>query len=90
MKIRKSKEFPGVEWIEDTEQFITINLDKCTGCANCVNVCLANCFEIVKKKVKIKSMNYCMECAACWYVCEPKALVFNWPKGGKGYRSDWG
>jgi len=31
-----------------------------------------------------------MECAACWYVCEPEAIVFNWPMGGKGYRSEWG
>ena len=31
-----------------------------------------------------------MECAACWYDCEPEAIAFNWPTGGKGYRSEWG
>jgi ferredoxin-like protein FixX len=79
-----------VEWYEDTEPFIKVNLKKCIGCSNCVNVCLARCFEIFEKKAKIRSLELCMECAACWYVCSENAIIFAWPKGGKGYRSDWG
>jgi len=88
--IRTSDKFPGVEWKGDVGKFITIDSQKCTGCANCVNVCLAECFEISGKKAKIKSLDYCMECAACWYVCEEDAVIFSWPNGGTGYRSDWG
>ena len=29
-------------------------------------------------------------CAACWYFCKEEAIDFSWPKGGTGYRSDWG
>jgi len=88
--LRQSERFPGVEWYESTEPFIQINKEKCTGCANCVNVCLAVCFEIKDKKAIIQNLQYCMECAACWYICEENALIFNWPKYGKGYRSEWG
>ena len=89
-KIRTSERFPGVEWVGDTGDFIKIDEEKCTGCANCVKVCIADCFEIVEKKSKIKSLDECMECASCWYVCEPGAIDFSWPPGGTGYRSDWG
>ncbi|TFG25404.1 MAG: hypothetical protein EU533_01185 [Promethearchaeota archaeon] len=88
--MRQSKEFPGVEWYENTEPFIQINEEICTGCANCVNVCLAGCFEIKEKKAHIKSLEECLECTACWYICEQDALIFTWPKNGTGYRSDWG
>ena len=88
--VRTSKEFPGVEWVEDTGEFIKIDEEKCIGCANCVNVCLAGCFEIKNKKAKIISLEKCMECASCWYVCKEGAIDFTWPMGGTGYRSDWG
>jgi ferredoxin-like protein FixX len=45
---------------------------------------------VENKLARIKSLNECMECAACWYVCGDEAIEFNWPPGGAGYRSDWG
>ena len=88
--VRVSKRFPGVEWVESTGDHIKIIQEKCIGCANCVKVCLAGCFEIIEKKAKIKNLDECMECAACWYVCKEEAIDFNWPKGGAGYKSEWG
>ena len=88
--VRTSEEFPGVEWVEGTGDFIKIIEEKCIGCSNCVNVCLAGCFKIVNKKSRITNLDKCMECAACWYVCKEEAIDFSWPKGGTGYRSDWG
>jgi len=88
--VKTFKEFPGVEWIEGTGEFIKIDVKKCIGCGNCVNVCLAGCYEIANKKAKIKSLEKCMECASCWYVCPEEAIAFFWPPGGTGYKSDWG
>jgi len=88
--VKTFDEFPGVEWVEGTGDFIKIDEKKCTGCGNCVKVCLAGCFKIVNKKAKIKTLEKCMECAACWYVCAERAIDFKWPAGGTGYRSDWG
>lgn len=84
------KEFPGVEWIKETGDFIKIDESKCIGCGYCLNVCLAECFEIVEKRARVKSLEKCMECASCWYVCPEDAIVFTWPLGGTGYKSDWG
>jgi NAD-dependent dihydropyrimidine dehydrogenase PreA subunit len=88
--VKTFKEFPGVEWIEGTGEFIKIDIKRCIGCGNCANVCLAGCFEIANKKAKIKSLEKCMECASCWYICQEGAIAFFWPPGGTGYKSDWG
>ncbi|TFF97898.1 MAG: ferredoxin family protein [Promethearchaeota archaeon] len=88
--VRTSKKFPGVEWIEGRGEYIKINHNKCTGCAYCVNVCLAGCFKITKKKAEIVNLDECMECGSCWYICPEEAIQFFWPKGGTGYKSDWG
>ncbi len=88
--VRISDKYIGVEWIEGTGDFIKIDELKCSGCANCVKICLGNCFEIVKLKAKIHSLENCMECASCWYICPTEAIAFTWPKGGTGYSSKWG
>ena len=76
--------------MESGRRFIKVNVEKCTGCANCVKVCLGECYEIKGKKARIKSLDRCMECGACWYVCCEDAIDFSWPQGGTGFRTDWG
>ncbi|MFX0042557.1 MAG: DUF362 domain-containing protein [Candidatus Hodarchaeota archaeon] len=88
--VKNFEEFPGIDWIEGTGEFIMIQEEICTGCANCLKVCLADCFEIINTKAIIKSLDKCMECGACWYVCTEGALIFKWPRGGTGYKSNWG
>lgn len=88
--IKTNDNFPGVEWVDGTGDFIRVDKDKCTGCGNCMNVCLGDCWEIIHQKAHIKTLATCMECASCWYVCDADAVDFSWPKGGTGYKSDWG
>lgn len=88
--VKTFKEFPGVEWVNGTSDFIKVDNQKCNGCMDCVKVCLAGCFEIIDKTVRVKSLEKCMECASCWYVCRTEAITFSWPKGGTGYQTDWG
>jgi ferredoxin-like protein FixX len=87
---RTSDRYPGVQWVDGTGDFIKIDAAACNGCGNCTRVCLGDCYEISGKKARIRSLEQCMECAACWYVCDKGAIDFSWPKGGTGYRSDWG
>ena len=89
-KARMSNRYPGVEWSGEAGVFIHVDAEKCTGCGDCLKVCLADCFEIENKKAKIKTLDECMECASCWYICPQEAIDFSWPQGGTGYRSDWG
>jgi NAD-dependent dihydropyrimidine dehydrogenase PreA subunit len=87
---RTSEEFPGVEWVDGTGNFIRIDEERCTGCGNCIKVCLAECFEFVERRAKIRSLELCMECGSCWYVCSDGAIYFSWPKGGTGFKTNWG
>jgi NAD-dependent dihydropyrimidine dehydrogenase PreA subunit len=79
-----------VEWEGRTGAFISIDEERCTGCGNCLKVCLGSSFQVINRVARIKSLDECMECAACWYVCAEGAIDFTWPPGGTGYRSDWG
>ncbi|MGQ9476237.1 MAG: hypothetical protein ACUVS1_07890 [Actinomycetota bacterium] len=90
MEVRTSDRFPGVEWVGDPGDFIRVDESRCDSCANCVRVCLAECFEIREKKARVRTLAECMECAACWYVCDKEAIIFSWPPGGTGFRTDWG
>jgi len=89
-EIMTQDDFPGVEWITGTGVFISVDNEKCTGCANCLNACLGDCWTLVDKKAMIKHLTTCLECGSCWYVCPTDAISFQWPAGGTGYRSDWG
>jgi NAD-dependent dihydropyrimidine dehydrogenase PreA subunit len=84
-----SERFPGIEW-ERPQPFIRVDHARCDGCARCLKVCLAGCFEISGGKARVSTLDECMECAACWFVCEPGAIIFSWPAGGSGYRTEWG
>ncbi len=87
---RRSREYPGVEWTGGAGVFIAVDGNRCTGCGNCVKVCLGGCYEISKKKARIRNLALCMECGSCWYVCPHEAVLFRWPKGGTGFRTSWG
>ncbi|TXT62309.1 MAG: Ferredoxin-2 (modular protein) [Promethearchaeota archaeon] len=87
---KKYKEFPGVHWVPAPEDFISIEKDLCNGCAACLKVCLANCFELKNGKAKIKSLEKCMECSSCWYICPTEAINFTYPAGGTGFKTNFG
>jgi len=82
--------FPGVEWVRGGGTFIRIDADRCNGCGDCVKVCLAGCFKIEKKKASLVSLDECMECASCWYICDREAISFSWPGGGCGFKTKYG
>ncbi len=84
------EDIPGVEWVPGTGEFIKVNSELCSGCGNCVKVCLGSCYVVKGKKAVIQSLDRCMECGACWYVCENEAISFFWPNGGTGFRTQWG
>jgi len=52
---------------------INIDLDKCTGCGNCVPLCPFGLLEIVDEKVQLKEG--CTLCGACQDACDYEAIV---------------
>ena len=88
--MRTTERFPGVRWVGEPALFIQINPEKCIGCGKCLKVCLAGCFEIVEKIARVHSLEWCMECSACWYVCQEDAVDFSLPRGGSGFHTRYG
>ena len=51
-----------------------INIDLCTGCGLCVDVCPVNAISIVNGKAIIDE-SHCNSCRACVSVCPKSAIV---------------
>lgn len=45
------------------------DLEKCTGCGMCLEVCPHRVFEAYEGKVRISDRDLCMECGACARNC---------------------
>jgi ferredoxin-like protein FixX len=43
-----------------------------------------------KAKLSPKYKELCLECAACWEICEQEAIDFWYPKGGTGIVIEYG
>ena len=71
---------------------IRIDLDKCTGCGNCVPSCPFNLLETVDEKARVK--DGCTSCGACRDSCTFEALVIEAavqqaPAADKSHRGVW-
>jgi ferredoxin-like protein FixX len=72
--------------IPGTGNFISIEKEKCNNCDRCLIVCIMNLWRKDKGRIYIVE-NYqskCVECAACFQVCEAGAITFKYPAGGTG------
>jgi NAD-dependent dihydropyrimidine dehydrogenase PreA subunit len=54
---------------------LELDIEKCTGCTMCVQVCPHAVFTIDKGKAKIVDRDACMECGACARNCPEEALI---------------
>jgi len=52
---------------------VKVEVDKCTGCGECVSACPLDSIEIKDKKAVVDDS--CAECGACIDACPNKALV---------------
>ena len=72
--------------IGDTGDFIQVDQEKCNGCGRCTIICIMNLWRL-RDGVAHLAEDYqekCVECAACYSVCDPDAISFQYPKGGTG------
>ena len=53
---------------------IKVDVDKCTGCGTCVDVCPAGVFELVEGKSSPVNVDECLACLACESQCPENAI----------------
>ncbi len=53
---------------------IKIDLDKCTGCGTCVDVCPVSVYELRKEKSVAVNVDECLVCRACETQCPANAI----------------
>jgi len=56
---------------------LSLAVDKCIGCGDCVEVCPHEVFEVNEKKARIIKKDMCMECGACALNCPTEAIKVN-------------
>ena len=55
---------------------VTVDVDKCTGDGECVDVCPVEVFELNKDgKADPVNMEECLGCESCVEVCEAEAIT---------------
>lgn len=66
--------------------FLSVDTEACEGCARCVVVCPMFLWKLVDRKAELAEdyEEKCLECGACWQVCDAGAIAFDFPAGGKG------
>ncbi len=61
------------EW-KSGDIIIRIDYDKCTGDAECVDVCPVDVYELVDGKSVAAHIDECIECCACVESCPEGAI----------------
>ena len=51
-----------------------VDLEKCTGCGTCVEVCPVKVFVIAEEKAIVKKPEDCIGCRACESQCPEDAI----------------
>jgi ferredoxin len=61
-----------VEWVADNSMY-EIDLEKCNGCANCLETCDVGAIYLVDNKAQI-DQSQCTSCGICVDVCPSEAI----------------
>lgn len=74
----------------ETGEFVRVDEEKCSGCGDCAKFCTRNVWVKDAQIYRPKNLKDCVECGACWNICDEDAVIFEEPKGGTGVRFTYG
>jgi ferredoxin like protein len=75
-----------LQYTVDDTAHIAVDGEKCSDCGThpCLNFCPARCFTPNAKGGIDYYYVGCVECGTCLILCKQDAIVWNYPRGGKG------
>ena len=81
----------GVE-LRDGKRWPVIDPLLCNGCGLCAMVCSFKLWSVKEGKARLapRYQELCLECGACWDICEAEAIDFSYPPGGTGVVIEFG
>ncbi len=54
---------------------VTIDVEKCVGCSECVDICPEEVFEMKDDKAVLENEDECVGCESCVEACEEDAIT---------------
>ncbi len=57
----------------------SINLERCTGCGRCYDICPGDVIRMNEKKAVVRYPDECWHCGACRLECPEDAIKFYFP-----------
>ena len=54
---------------------VNIDVEKCKGCGECVDICPSEVLEMVDEKAVVKDQDECAGCESCVEVCEEGSIT---------------
>lgn len=74
-----------VRFKPDLKSHIQLDQTVCKNCVhhNCVRCCPAQCYKESDGEVRYGHEG-CLECGLCRFVCDQKAVIWQYPRGGYG------
>ncbi len=60
---------------EKNDHWVEIDLDRCVGVGECVEVCPVEVYELVDGKVIAENIAACTDCMACQDICPTSAIL---------------
>ncbi|MFX1474880.1 MAG: 4Fe-4S binding protein [Promethearchaeota archaeon] len=75
-----------VKRVSGTGDFISLDADKCTQCGRCIISCVMQLWKKTGDRIGLIKdyQSKCLECGACYQVCDADAIRFRYPQGGTG------
>lgn len=66
----------GLKYLQNVTT-LHLEVEKCIGCARCIEVCPHAVFSIEQERAQIQDRDACMECGACAINCPAEAITVN-------------
>ena len=72
---KRGKAMANVKKWEENDHWVEIDLDRCRGVAECVNVCPSGVYTLREGKVVAENIGGCAQCSACQDSCPNNAIL---------------